>query len=124
MDANTVVTIITVIVVGILLITIGMFGFIVAFFLSEITKSYLYKKRSQRFNPLLLKLLEQQSPTKDVIDVFKTIFDFPNENNPDFASKIIVSLEDFKTWLLETEVSQPSKPSSTIPSQEIRARIN
>jgi uncharacterized membrane protein len=112
------------IVIIIFFISIGFFSYILTFVLGEIAVSYNNKKKTERFNPLLLKLLEQKPPTKDVIDLFKSVFNISDKNEPTFVSKIIVSLEDFKTWKLEMEYKSIPNHLTSSQSQEWRTTIN
>jgi len=124
MDSQTIAAVIVTIATGLLLIATGLFSFIFAITLTEVAASYKYKKNTERFNPLLDKLLDQNSPTKDAIDLYKSIFNISDKDTPVFVSKIIVCLEDFKTWKLEVENKSASDQSISSHSLERRIKIN
>ena len=83
-----------------------------------------YNQNTKRFYPLFAHLLQQHetAPVKDGIDLFKSVFNI-SETSPDFISKIIVCLEDFKTWKLEEESKGLVHSTSELP-QEWRIKTN
>ena len=108
----------------IMIVSIGLFSFVIAFMLGGIADAYFYKKRSERFNSDLVKLLEQNLSTKDIVDLYKSIFNISDKNEPTFVSKIIISLEDFKTWKLEMEIKTSSDESIHSHPTEWRSIVN
>jgi hypothetical protein len=114
MDAQTIATIMVVITAIVLLISIFLFAGILGTLFGGFVESYLFERKIKRFNPIFDKLIDQNPPIKDVIDLFKSIFNITDKDNPEFVSKIDICLEDFKTWKLE----------NFSPSQDQRNKIN
>jgi hypothetical protein len=123
MDPQTLAWIIVIVTILVLTVAIVLFSVIAGFLVGDVAITYRRKKMTERFNPLLVKLLEQNSPTKDIIDLYKSVFNVTDKNTTDFVSKIIESLEDFKTWKLEIESNTTSNQQS-LQSREFRNKIN
>ena len=124
MDAQTIAWIIIIVTILVLTAAIILFSVISGLLVGDIAIAYRRKKMAERFNPLLEKLLEQDSPTKDIIDLYKSVFNVSDKNTTDFVSRIIDSLEDFKTWKLEKVSENTFNLSPPLQPQDCRNKIN
>jgi hypothetical protein len=100
MDPQVAATLFVIITLILLIASIFIAVFLIGFIVGDLLLNHKYKRDSAVFFPLFNALLMQNAPLRDALDLYKSKFNI-SEKHPDFTSKFIECLEDFKVWSLE-----------------------